>query len=184
MTLEEVLAGIDQKYPEPDEENREEVIKLLREIHRRVMPSAEDLQEFIETIPYICGGVYVPYLFWIELIKFIDHQGNRDMIAFLLNAFVNSGFEDEEKMKMKPLLIIYFAKERPFEIDKLKAYVIEKAHPHVQQYMNQILKFVETNQISVNSFLEKFGLLRPYFPNFTLLKMPLSRLKEQMSAGG
>ena len=78
----------------------------------------------------------------------------------------------------RPLLITYFAMEREFEVNKLITLVVEKAHPSVIEYFKKVQNFVLKNKTSVDMYIEKFNMLKDYAPNFEMLRMPVSKLKE------
>ena len=182
ISLEEKLWKIDADYlaGEDEENNKEKAINALKELHYEAMQNAEQLADFREDALHICGGIYVPYLCWFEVGEFIENQGNRAYLFEVLKAFVNSDFSEQEQAAIKPLLIIYFALDKPFEINKFKVFVLEKAHKTVQDYFQNIFNFVEKNKLAVNSFIEKMKLLKGYEPQFELLRLPIAKLQEQL----
>ena len=180
MSLLEQLETINSFYLEHEEDKKEEVIQALKKVHVSLLKSPDELQEFYEQGKTICGGIYIPYLFWMELSKFMDHPNNSTLLFELIKAFAESNFDEEEQNNMKPLLSVYFKIERPFNVDKIKAYIVDKAHPQVRFYMRSILQFVESDAKAIDVYREKLALLKKYFPNFETLKMPLSQLKEEL----
>ena len=128
----------------------------------------------------ICGGVYIPYVMWAELAQFIEHHNNREQLFGIMQAFVDSGFEEEERKKMKSMLITYFAIEREFEVNKILTLIVEKSHPSVVEYFKKVQTFVLKNKTSVDMYIEKFQMLKDGFPDFELLALPLIKLKEQL----
>ncbi|MEY3444481.1 MAG: hypothetical protein RLZZ519_2762, partial [Bacteroidota bacterium] len=109
-----------------------------------------------------------------------EHHNNRDQLFAIMQAFVDSGFEEEERKKMKSLLITYFAIEREFEVNKILTLIVEKSHPSVVEYFKKVQTFVLKNKTSVDMYIEKFQMLKEGFPNFELLALPLIKLKEQL----
>jgi hypothetical protein len=183
MSLQKSLQKIEDRYYNEWNEDRDTVIAELSTLHNDALSrGGEAFREFSDAVQALCGGVYLPYLMWVELAEFVDSQGNRDRIYKLVQAFVDSGFEEDERAKMKPLFITYFAIEREFEVNKIMSLVVEKSHPSVQEFFRKILNFVEKNKTSVDMYIEKFKMLKDYEPNFELLRMPVSKLKEVIEA--
>lgn len=178
MELEEYLQEINRKYYEEQEESYTFAIEALKQVHVSVADDPEMYEEFREIALYNCGGAYLPFLFWSELSVYCDSRENRLILFQLLKAFADSDFSDEMIKDMKPLIITYIAMETEFEIDRLKAQIIDKAHPNVQSYFKKYLTFVEKNKDSVGTYTKKFNLIRKQFPDFELLSKPLSRVYE------
>jgi translation elongation factor EF-G len=180
MSYLEQLETIDRFYQEHEDDKKAEVVAALKKIHVALLKSPDDLKVFYDKTQVICGGIYIPYLFWMELIKFLDHPVNSQLMFDLIQAFANSNFEEEEQNNMKPLLAVYFKIERPFNVDKIKAYIVDKSHPQVRYYLRSILQLVEADAKAVDVYKEKVLMLKRYFPNFETLKLPLSQLKEEL----
>ena len=117
---------------------------------------------------------------WVELAQFTADHGNREQMFAIVEAFVNSGFEEEERKKMKSLLITYIAIEREFEVNKIFTLIVDKSHPSVQEFFRKVQTFVAKNKTSVDMYLEKFHMLKHNYPDFDLFALPLIKLKEQM----
>ncbi|MCB9234585.1 MAG: hypothetical protein H6581_23215 [Bacteroidia bacterium] len=182
MSLTQVLDQLENKYYEELDENRDKIIPELRKIHKLAVESGEEAEAmFREEMLSRFGGIYIPYLFWGEMAQFMAQKIGREVLFETIQAFTNSGFEDVECKRMKPLVLTYFSVEKPFEIDKLFSQVIQKAHPSVQEYFEKLLRFVEKNSTSVSMYIEKFQMLADMEPDFEMLKMPLVRLKEKMA---
>jgi hypothetical protein len=181
MELIEYLKKLDEKYYTEQEESNEFAIKELKKVYKSVLNDEELLNDFMEEAPYICGGAFIPFLFWITLAKFTDNPENiRPQITELIKAFCKSDFNEIDAQELKPLIITYFAMEKRFEIDKLKTYVIDKSHPEIINYFNKLLTFVDKNKDSVKTYIEKFNLLKNHNPDFELLNLPIVRLKETL----
>lgn len=181
MSLIETLEQLDELYYD-DEENRERVIEALSELHEEsMMNGLEEFRAFSAETRKHCGGVYIPFLMWTELSNFIDEPEDRGHVFSLIQTFVDSDFEDVEKKRMKALLITYFAMEREFELSKVQNLIVDKSHPMVQEYFRKVRNFVNKNKTSVEMYIEKFKMLRDYAPNFQLLRMPISKLKEHLA---
>lgn len=183
MSLEELLEQLEEKFYGDWEEEREPVIEVLLPIQNEALASGmESFREFSGMVMDTCGGIYIPYLMWVELAHFFDNPEDRERIHGIIQAFVNSGFEVEEKKKMKSLLITYFATEREFEVNKVQALIVEKAHPDVQEYFRKVQNFVAKNKTSVDMYTEKFQMIKHFAPDFNLLRMPVIKLKEHLAA--
>jgi len=183
MQLAEQLDAIQAAWLEADGENREETLEALRELHQSLLAQPEALAEFNHAAITLCGGLYIPYIFWFALRAFLHNPSpeHRAAIYKIIEAFATSNFEEQEQKIMKPLLIVYFDKEKEFEVDRVKAYIVDPAHPGIRQYFQKLFRFVEVNRSSVDTFLEKFRLLEDYFPDFDLYGMPLNRLREHLA---
>ncbi len=181
MSFTDTLTLLEEKYYSETEEDRNEVINTLTDMHEASLGEGLDVfRTFASEAMRSCGGVYIPYLLWTELANFIEDEEQRVGIFNLIQAFVDSDFEEPEKKKMKTLLIPYIALEKEFEINKINSLIIEKAHPDVQEYFRKIRDFVEKNKTSVDMYVEKFDMLKDYAPNFELMRLPVTRLKEQL----
>jgi hypothetical protein len=181
MSLAKTLEALEERYYDELEENRDAVIEELAPLHEAALKKGiEEFRKFSAEAVQICGGVYIPYVMWVELGQFIVHQNNRTQLFALIEAFVNSGFEEEERKKMKSLLITYFAIEREFEVNKILTLIVDKAHPAVQEFFRKVQNFVAKNKTSVDMYIEKFQMLKDNYPNFDHMSLPLIKLKEQL----
>lgn len=181
MSLEKTLEALEDRYYNELEEDRDAVIEELSPLHQAALEKGiKEFRKFAAAAMNICGGVYIPYLMWVELATFMEKQTNREHIFTLLQAFVDSGFEEDERKKMKSLLITYFAIEREFEVNKIITLIVEKAHPSVQEFFRKVQNFVAKNKTSVDMYIEKFQMLKDSYPDFDLLSLPLIKLKEHL----
>lgn len=181
MSLVETLEALDEKYYDDPDTHREAAIETLTELHEQsLMEGMESFRSFAEEAMTHCGGVYIPYIMWTELANFIEDPEERSHIFATIQAFVNSDFELPERKRMKSLLITYFAMEREFEVNKVLTLIVEKAHPEVQEFFRKVQNFVGKNKTSVGMYVDKFNMLKEYAPNFELLRMPVSKLKEHL----
>ncbi len=181
MSLAKTLAQLEERYYDELEEDRDAVIEELAVLHKEALQKGlPEFRAFATEAMAVCGGVYIPYIMWVELAQFIGDQGNRERLFAIVDAFVNSGFEEEERKKMKSLLITYFAIEREFEVNKIMTLVVDKSHPSVQEFFRKVQTFVLKNKTSVDMYIEKFQMLKGSYPNFELLSLPLIKLKEQL----
>jgi hypothetical protein len=182
MSLEELLEQLEEKYYGDWEEERGPVVEVLLPIQDEALASGmESFRTFSDMVMDTCGGIYIPYLMWVELAYFIDQPEDRDRIHNIIRAFVNSGFELEESKKMKSLLITYFAEEKEFEVSKVIVLIVEKAHPDVQEYFRKVQNFVAKNKTSVDMYTEKFQMIKHFTPDFNLLRMPVIKLKDHLA---
>lgn len=181
MSLAKTLDQLEEKFYGEFEEDRDAVIEELAALHKEALAKGvAEFREFSTAAMEVCGGVYIPYIMWVELAIFVEQQDNRERFFAITEAFVNSGFEEDERKKMKSLLITYFAIEREFEVNKIMTLIVEKAHPAVQEYFKKVQNFVLKNKTSVDMYTEKFQMLKRSFPDFELLSMPLIKLKERL----
>ncbi|HEX2900869.1 MAG TPA: hypothetical protein VHS96_14195 [Bacteroidia bacterium] len=181
MSLAKTLAQLEERYYDELEEDRNAVIEELAQLHQAALAKGiEEFRAFSGEAMQICGGVYIPYILWVELAQFIDHQNNREQLFGIMQAFVDSGFEEEERRKMKTLLITYFAIEREFEVNKILTLIVDKAHPSVQEFFKKVQNFVAKNKTSVDMYIEKFKMLKSTYPNFEWMSLPLVKLKEHL----
>ena len=181
MSLEEIIEQIEGQFFGELEEDRDAVIPTLIDLHHQVISKGEESEkEFGNLISSRMGGIFIPYLFWRSLSRFLDNPEARDSMFNLASEFAHSSFDEVEQKKMKPLFITYFAVEKEFELDKIQNLVVEKAHPTVQEYFKKLFEFVKNNKNSVSMYEEKFNLLRNTQPDFELLRMPVSKLKEKL----
>jgi hypothetical protein len=186
MELEDQLAAIDNAYSEiedDDPEIKQKFIGFLKEIHLELLSEdPETLRYFVFDAARVAGGIYIPYLFWMELVKFIEDNPDEEVLYHLIDCFATSDFEEEERKKMKPLLAIYFAHQRDFAVDRVKSHIVSNSHPQVRDYFLALLRFKEQNKKSIEAYTHKFRLLKGYYPNFEMFNLPVSRLEEELSA--
>lgn len=181
MSLEKTLEALDEKYYDDPDAQREATIETLTELHEQsLMEGMEGFRSFAKETMSHCGGVYIPFIMWTELANYIEDPENRTHIFDIIAAFVNSDFELPERKRMKSLLITYFAMEREFEVNKVMTLIVEKAHQEVQEFFRKVQNFVSKNKTSVGMYVDKFNMLKEYAPNFDLLRMPVSKLKEHL----
>ncbi|MFN8394237.1 MAG: hypothetical protein U0176_06120 [Bacteroidia bacterium] len=181
MSLAKTLEALEARYYDELEEDRDAVIEELAPLHQAALEKGiGEFRKFAAEAMKVCGGIYIPYVLWVELGQFIQAQTNREQLFGTVQAFVDSGFEEDERKKMKSLLITYFAIEREFEVNKIITLIVEKAHPSVQEYFRKVRDFVAKNKTSVDMYIEKFQMLKDNYPNFELLSLPLIKLKEHL----
>jgi hypothetical protein len=182
MTVTEInqlITRIEEKAGADLDENRDQVLADLKSLCLDMKNKGEDdYRMFRNQVMDVAGGVYIPYIFWMELSLFFKNTNHRTVLFDVIKAFCNSAFEDEEKKKMKPLLITYFANEKEFEMDKIQGLIVDKAHPSIREYFQKITSFVTKNKNSTGTYLEKFRILMEDYPDFELLNLPVSKLKD------
>ena len=182
MSLEKDLDKLEEKYYDEWEEERAPLVAELATLHKADLEKNDNqFTDFSKLVIDRFGGAFIPYVFWTELQEFAKDNERRVNLFETVKAFTESGFEEEEVKKMKPLLITYFTMEKEFEIDKLFTLVINKAHPSVGEYFTKWLNFVEKNKSSVEMYVEKFNLLKGFYPDFNLLATPVTKLKEKLA---
>ncbi len=167
----------DRFYADPDG-TKESIIKELLTIHMAI-EDEDTLNRFSILVSSRCGGIYIPYVFWDKLAGFLTSPDERAYLQEIINAFTQGDFEEEEQRKMKPLLITYVANEKEFEINKLFTLIIEKAHPTVKEYFSKLITFVQKNVRSTQMYKDKFDMLKNVAPDFSLMSLPISQLREK-----
>jgi hypothetical protein len=185
MTVAEInqlITRIEEKAGMDVEENRDQVLDDLKKLCLDLKAKgADEYRMFRNQVLEVGGGVYIPYIFWLELGEYFHNVNHRTILFEVIQAFCTSAFEEEERRKMKPLLITYFANEKEFEMDKIQGLIIDRAHPVVKEYFQKITSFVTKNKNSTGAYLEKFKILMDEYPDFELLSLPVSKLKEVRS---
>jgi len=182
MSLEKKLDALEDKYYGELEEDKDAIIPELEALHKEHSDKGiDEFRVFAKEVMTRFGGVYQPYIFWVELREYMKDSSNRMELFNIIQAFTESGFEVEETKKMKPLLITYFSMEKEFELDKIQNLIVEKAHVDVQEYFRKLTSFVEKSFTSVKMYEEKFDMLMDLTPDFDLLRMPVIKLKEHLA---
>jgi len=182
MSIVSELEKLEDKFFGEWEEDKKPLIDALKEIHRREGEDGDAFNRFLVQVAPMFGGAYIPYLFWDKLSFFQENPDERLYIQQLLKNFVDSDFEEEEQVLMKALIVVYFYQEKDFETNKIKSLVIDKAHPSVREYFHKLLSFVEKNQKATEMYNEKFILLKNIFPNFDMMNLPITQLREKLKA--
>lgn len=180
MSLQAQLDELNNAFYEADGENREEIIAQVRSLHVSAIKQPELLSEFKEAAPTVAGGVYIPYLAWMELAAIIDGRGDRVYWLKLMQALADSDFEADTLRQIKPLLVIYYRKERDFERAKMESQIVNNAHPQVREFFHKMRGFADLNPNAANAYHEKFMLLKPFFPNFQLFELPVQELEAHL----
>lgn len=182
MSLETILDTLEQKYYAELGENKAVMSKELTRIYKEISGQEPLREAFLTQVMHRFGGMYTPYVLWFRLSDFFRNEETRAKVHEVLDAFCDSEFEEEETKKAKPLIITYFSKEKEFEVDRLKLLLLPKKHPKVQEYFEKLLNFVERNKSSVDMYIEKFIMLHDRMPDFDLLAVPVTKLKEKLAA--
>jgi hypothetical protein len=182
MDLVKELEKIEDLYYGEWEEDKDKLVSALTELHLEAGEDEDDFNRFLVQTADRFGGAYIPYLFWDKMAYFLDSPLDRTYVQKLIKAFTNSNFDEDEQMKMKPLLVPYFAREKTFEVSKVKARIIDKAHPDVKEYFYKLMNFVDKNKRATEMYCEKFDLLKDVHPDFNLLSLPITQLKDRLGA--
>lgn len=181
MDIVKELEQLEDKYYGEWEEDKTQLIAALEELHKREWEDPDRFNRFLVQTSDRFGGVYIPYLYWAKLSTFVkENPDDRFYIQQLIKAFVESNFDEEEQRIMKPLVVTYFSKEKEFELNKVWTKTIDNSHPEVKEYFTKLLNFVQKNQKSTEMYTEKFMMLRQMHPNFGLLGLPITQLREQV----
>jgi hypothetical protein len=180
--IQDAIEQIENDYFAQDE-NQQLALERLHALHFELWDrqDAEGLLEFRAEAALIGGGIYLPYLFWPELHAFLTTDGaNRLRIYDMIQALATSDFDEHVQTLLKPLLVVYFSKEKAFELDKLRTFILAQAHASVKEYFDKLFAFVTQNKASVSTYQAKFALVSARFPDFELFAQPLQRLQEQL----
>lgn len=180
MDIVKELERLEDLYFGEWEEEKGPLVEALRPLHQKMVQDEDAFNRFLVQTAERFGGAYIPYLFWEKLAHFLQVQEERTWLQELIRAFANSDFDEEEQLQMKPLLVTYMAQEKDFELDKLRAQVIDKAHPSVREYFLKLLSFVKKNTKATEMYCEKFQMLRHTAPDFDLLGLPVTQLRERL----
>ncbi len=182
MDIKSQLEELDKLYYEHEGEIFEDVVASMRHLHGEAMQDPEAYTEFVQEAPNVCGGAYIPHLFWIELSRLGTEQENIDEMQRLLIAFTESDFEGPVMTQMKPLVAVFGAKASDFEVNRMKSKVVAKAHPSVKEWFEKHLHFETTSPGALKAYEQKFDLLKHYFPNYQLFELPLDEIEAQLAA--
>ncbi|TAE48078.1 MAG: hypothetical protein EAZ89_15935 [Bacteroidetes bacterium] len=180
MDIVNQLDDLETLYYGDWEENKEKLLSALMELHLEAGQDENTFNRFLVEASGRFGGAYIPYLFWDKLSYYLDSAPERAYLQKLIQDFVEADFDEEEQKKMKPLLVTYFAREKDFEIGKIRYMLLEKAHPMIQEYFEKLLTFVNKNQKATDMYVEKFLMLRSIYPDFGLLNLPITQLKDKL----
>ncbi|MDX2284101.1 MAG: hypothetical protein NW241_08055 [Bacteroidia bacterium] len=180
MDIVQRLEALEDLFYGEWEEDRAQLIPHLLELHMGAASEEDTLNRFLVQTAGRFGGAYIPYLFWDKLSFFYNNPLERIYLHELIRVFINSDFGDEEQKMMKPLLVVYFAKEKTFEIDKIQTMLLDAAHPVVKDYFHKLFSFVEKNQRATEMYCEKFELLKDFQPDFELFSLPVTQLRERL----
>jgi hypothetical protein len=182
-TYESQVRNLEERVGGDFETYREALLDAMKEIYIASMQEGYDgYMAFRSVALKAMGGIFIPYLLWTDLRYFFSNATYRSLIFEDINEFSLSDFEEEERKKMKPLLITYFSNEKEFELDKIHTKIIDPAHPSVKEYFAKITTFVSKNKNSTDTYLEKFRILMETYPDFELLGLPITKLKEQFAS--
>lgn len=184
MDIVKELEALEDQFYGAWEEDKSQLVPGLLEMHMRAGEEEDLFNRFLVQTAERFGGTYIPYLFWDKLAYFFDQPDQRIYLQELIRVFSNGNFEEEEQKKMKLLLVVYFATEKEFEIAKVRAQVVDKTHPTVRDYFLRLMEFVEKNQKATEMYVEKFKLLREVHPDFDLLSLPITQVKEKLQGVG
>lgn len=179
MDIVKELEQLEDKYYGEWEEDKAALMEALEPMHKELLSESESFNRFLVQTAERFGGAYIPHLFWQKLSDFLKTPEERTYLQELIRVFAESNFEEEEQKKLKPLLVVYFAKEKEFEHAKMQTMYFDKAHPEVKEYFMRLLNFTQKNQKATEMYVEKFDLLQSIFPDFDLLSLPITQLREK-----
>ncbi len=178
--LEESLDQIEAQYAES--EDADAAIESLSALHRSLLDDPELLETFRLNALTACSGHYLPHLLWVALSQFdTEPEAQRKKIFEVCKALADSDFDDRLQAAMKPLMVVYFSKEKEFEIDRVHSRVVDGSHPKVKEWFDKSIGFVQKNSHSAQAYVHKFNLLKGRFPDFDRFNMPVARLEEELA---
>jgi hypothetical protein len=178
--LEEALDTIEGAYAET--EDVDAAIEQLAALHASLLEDAELLETFRLNALTTCNGHYLPHLMWVALADFdTEPESARLRIFDILFSLATSDFDERLRNAIKPLAVVYFSKEKQFEIDRVHARVVDGAHPLVKEWFDKAIAFVQKNGHSAQAYVHKFNLLKARFPDFDRFNMPIARLEEELA---
>lgn len=181
MDIIQELEQIEDKYYGEWNEDKATLISEMMALHKREWADTDRFNRFLVQASDRFGGAYIPYLFWAKLSTFVgDEPDDRFYIQQLIQSFVDSNFDEEEQRIMKPLVVTYLSQEKEFELNKVWTKIIDNAHPSVKEFFQKLLSFTQKNQKSTEMYTEKFMMLKDMHPNFDLLGLPITQLREQV----
>ncbi len=178
--LEEALDAIEAQYAET--EDVDAAIEALATLHRTLLDDPELLETFRLNALTACNGHYLPHLLWVALGQFdTDAEVQRKKIFEVCQALADSDFDERLQGAIKPLMVVYFSKEKEFEIDRVHSRVVDGAHPKVKEWFDKAISFVQRNSHAAQAYVHKFNLLKDRFPDFDRFNMPVARLEEELA---
>ncbi len=181
MDISKTFDQLEDKFYGEWEEDREKLVKEIKALQDSLADDPEASREFEFRVISYFGGAYIPYVFWSQLGKFMDSpEDERPFLQEIIKIFSKSDFEEAEVTKMKPLIVTYFAKEKEFEVNKLRTLVIDKAHPTVKEFFMSMLQFIHKNDKATTLYQLKFDLLKNRYADFSMFNKPLSYLRENV----
>lgn len=180
MTLVETLDQLEAAYNENPDEARADVIANLYAIHEAWRGDQEAFNEFVLRVIPRFGAIYTPYVFWEKLRAYFSNENERVYLFEIIKAFANGDFEEAEQQMLKPLLVVYLAHEKAFEIHKLESMIFDKSHRAVREYFEKILAFIHKNEHSPKMYHDKFDLMGDRMPDFELYSLPVTQLRDQL----
>jgi len=168
---------------EDDPNQLQLVVERLKALHKAVLETNQEalLMRFETEAGTRFGGIYVPYLLWGELARFVfrKEESRRESIQKLIHAFATGYFEENTQRLMKPLLIIYFYYEYPLKIREFQERYLKHYHPVVQDYFRKLIQYKAKNPRTTVILFHKFERIHPLFPDFDLFDVPLDILEEK-----
>ena len=178
--LEETLDQIEANYAES--EDVDAAIEALAGLHRSLLDDPELLETFRLNALSAASGHYLPHLLWVALAQFdAEAEAQRKKIFDICQALADSDFDERLQAAIKPLMVVYFSKEKEFEIDRVHSRVVDGAHPKVKEWFDKAIAFVQKNSHSAQAYVHKFNLLKARFPDFDRFNMPVARLEEELA---
>ncbi|MFN8922269.1 MAG: hypothetical protein ACK5XP_05025, partial [Sphingobacteriia bacterium] len=117
MSFEKEIAKIEKDYQAGEGTDKAAVVEAFSQLHKKTKDAAAQVDFALGVAP-ACGGIYIPHVFWSVLALFWEDEQYRSSLHKLIRTFAESDFEEEEKALMKPLLVVYFVREREFEVSR------------------------------------------------------------------
>ena len=182
MAAQADIQKLNDSYYETEGENKAACVEKLAMLHKIALKKEKDETAFRHEAAQACGGCFIGHLFWKALADFYENEENRTVLFELIEAFINSDFEADDLLHIKPLLAIYFSKEKVFEVDRVNNRLVKNAHPEVQDFFTKIESFGEVNPSALKAYQTKFAMLKDQYPDFELFELPIPELEERLGA--
>ncbi len=188
--IDELIDKISSQFLE-DENKKKAVILQFGKLEEALETKYNDKKEILEyvenALAHAAGGIYIPYILWKYILKFIsvkdDEQienARKKIQEYLDIFFGESFFEEEEQRLVRPLLALYLKYEKPFEIDKfLNPERMKGYHEEVVRYIGRTRKFIEDNMRTLAIYKKKLALIQRIGGDFSLFELSVAELEEK-----
>lgn len=124
----------------------------------------------------------IPYIFWLDLIKWINKGIGNNELIYLFKSFINSNEISENELKnIKGLLCIFMKTCSSFDYDKIMNIYHNINNEEIKNWMSININLVAKNANVINIYKDKLILLQNYLPNFDYYFMSLNQIEQIIS---